>query len=355
MKLKPFILNILLLSLLYSQSPVITRENYFKIGDQCIKEWIIGESLNTLSVQDSGENLTWDYSKLYSLKDSEIIDTIVILDPTKTPFFNQECVDYNKSTLCYVVDFYQPRNDPDRDYHYYTVDNQKVDYLGYWSDSYVAEMNCNYYSDPLTELKFPLTFNTTYQDSYKSSWWDFILYDYVYRNGIYLLSANAYGTLILPDNKIYKNVLMFKTIKSIHEITSKGEREDTLVRYNWYSENHRGPLFVLERNYEGIILIAYLYKNYIYTGVESQNKNKNFDIQLYPNPASSEIHIRLSTESKKYSIKIYDILGKLIKCYDDFIGEEISIDKTLLPSGIYFLYLSDGMKITSIKKFIITK
>ncbi len=354
MKTKSFLLNLLLIGLLYSQSPVITRENYFKIGDQCIKDWIIGENLNTLSVPDSGENLTWDYSNLYSLKNSEIIDTIVIMDPAQTPFFNQKCVEYNKSTICYVVDFYQPRNDPDRDYHYYTVDDEKVEYLGYWGDSYVAEMNCNHYTDPLTELKFPLTFNTTYQDSYKSSWWDFVLYDYVYKNGIYLLSANAYGTLILPENKIYKNALMFKTIKTIHEITSKGEREDTLVRYNWYAENHRGPLFVLERNYEGIILIAYLYKNYIYTGVENQNRNKNFDIQLYPNPVFDISRIQFPNKNDEYSISVYNTVGELVKSEKVYSGNYV-INRNDLPSGVYFILVRNRNEFIGAQKFMIVK
>ncbi len=355
MKRVIFILNLILLSFLHSQSPVITRENYFKIGDQSTKNRLSGGNITFLTVQDSGESLTWDFSNLYSITENENIDTILILDPTKTPFFNQACVEYNKSTICYVVDFNQLHNLPDRDYHYYTVDDQKVEYLGYWSDSYVAEMDCNHYSDPLTELKFPLTYGSNYEDNYNNTWWDYILLEYINWIGVYKLSANAYGTLILPENNIYDKVLMLKTTKNFRKISSKGERSYSYVSYIWYSETHRGPLLVLSRNNAGELVEAYLYKNYIYTRVENQKGNGNFDIQLYPNPASSEIHIRLPTESKGYSLKIYDVLGRLIKCYDDFIGEEISLDKTLLPSGIYFLHLSDGIKINTIKKFIMTK
>ncbi len=353
MKTKSFLLNLLLISLLYSQSPVITRENYFKIGDQCIKEKLRGDNLQTLSVPDSGENLTWDYSNIYSLKKYEIIDTIVILDPTQTPFFNQECVEYNKSTICYVVDFDQSHNHPDRDYHYYTVDDQKIDYLGYWSDSYVAEMNCNNYSDPLMELKFALTFNTTYQDSYKSSWWDFVLYDYVYRDGNYKLSANAYGTLILPANT-YSDVLMFKTTKTIHETTKIGERTSTYVNYTWYSQYHRGPLFAINKNYEGIITQADLYKDYIYTGVENQNRNNNFDIQIYPNPVFDISRIEFPNKNDEYSISVYNTLGELVKNEKVYNGNYI-INRNDLPSGVYFMLVRNKNEFIGAQKFLIVK
>jgi len=353
MRLKYFILNLFLIGTAFSQAPVITRENYFKIGDQCIKEKLRGENLQTLSVPDSGENLIWDYSNLYSLKKYEIIDTIVILDPTQTPFFNQGCVEYNKSTICYVVDFDQSHNHPDRDYHYYTVDSQKVDYLGYWSDSYVAEMNCNDYSDPLMELKFPLTFNTTYQDSYKSSWWDFVLYDYVYRYGNYILSANAYGTLILPDNT-YSDVLMFKTTKTIHEKSNTVDRTLTYISYTWFSKNKRGPLLVINENYDGTIILVELYKDYIYTEVENQNRNKNFDTQLYPNPVYGISQIKLPYKNDEYSISIFNAIGELIESSRVNDGN-YSINRNNFPSGIYFMLIRNKNEIVGTQKFLIVK
>jgi hypothetical protein len=218
----------------------------------------------------------------------------------------------------------------------------------------VAEMDCNHYSDPLMELKFPLTFNTTYQDSYKSSWWDFILLEYVKWVGVYKSSANAYGTLILPDNSIYNNTLQLKTIKNFRKISSKGERSYSYVSYIWYSETHRGPLLVLSRNNAGELVEAYLYKNYLYTGVENQNRNNNFDIQLYPNPVFSTSRIEFPNKNDEYSISVYNTIGELVKNEKVYSGNYI-INRNDLPSGVYFLLIRNKNEFIGAQKFLIVK
>lgn len=70
-------------------------------------------------------------------------------------------------------------------------------------------------------------------------------------------------------------------------------------------------------------------------------------INIYPNPASNYIFINNLTN--KTSIKIYSILGKLVKQINTIENNKIKVDIGDLQTGIYFLKLLTGNKIKTIK------
>ena len=81
--------------------------------------------------------------------------------------------------------------------------------------------------------------------------------------------------------------------------------------------------------------------------------NSQFD--LFPNPTSGELTLKLENETGVIEIEIYDLLGK--KVYTESLkGLDIStkIDVSQLNNGIYFLQLKLPQKILS-SKFIISK
>jgi len=87
------------------------------------------------------------------------------------------------------------------------------------------------------------------------------------------------------------------------------------------------------------------------TCLTSTNENElaDFDIQsgLYPNPAKDFIVINnLENDS---SIKLFNLLGEMI--YDGIAGDEIKIDISNFPSGIYFAEWRTGDKVI-VKKFV---
>ena len=75
--------------------------------------------------------------------------------------------------------------------------------------------------------------------------------------------------------------------------------------------------------------------------------------ELVPNPSNSNVTINFSSESgEKYSLKIYDNLGRIIshQIYSS-LGKDIVIDVSQYDKGIYLINVSDG-KITQTKKLV---
>ncbi len=75
--------------------------------------------------------------------------------------------------------------------------------------------------------------------------------------------------------------------------------------------------------------------------------------ELVPNPSNSNVTINFSSESgEKYSLKIYDNLGRIIshQIYSS-LGKDIVIDVSQYDKGIYLINVSDG-KITHTKKLV---
>ena len=72
--------------------------------------------------------------------------------------------------------------------------------------------------------------------------------------------------------------------------------------------------------------------------------SENLDVIMYPNPTSDKIHIKGLND---YDLKVYNMLGQII----------LKANKTQyiyvksLPSGIYFVEVSDGVKSLT-KRFV---
>jgi photosystem II stability/assembly factor-like uncharacterized protein len=59
-------------------------------------------------------------------------------------------------------------------------------------------------------------------------------------------------------------------------------------------------------------------------------------INLYPNPATSEIHLQLPASAHGYTIEISDLLGRVVRRLSN-VHDRISITRESLSSGTYFI------------------
>lgn len=73
---------------------------------------------------------------------------------------------------------------------------------------------------------------------------------------------------------------------------------------------------------------------------------------IYPNPVKNELYLSAKNGNGKLDIKIFNIEGKLLKTENLNLEKPLSIDVSNLPSGIYFLNLSDENGNVELKKFI---
>jgi hypothetical protein len=74
-------------------------------------------------------------------------------------------------------------------------------------------------------------------------------------------------------------------------------------------------------------------------------------LELYPNPAGSELWVRYNNTSKNALIEIYDITGKLLLQVRDDSRKEVMLDVSDFNKGLYVLKVSDVNNV-KVKKFI---
>jgi hypothetical protein len=86
------------------------------------------------------------------------------------------------------------------------------------------------------------------------------------------------------------------------------------------------------------------------SGIKDEAVENN--INIYPNPFTSQTTISFSAEQKNTIIKITDLLGKEIKTIN-FIGRQLTLDKAEMKAGVYFVQITDEQKRICNKKIII--
>ncbi len=79
-------------------------------------------------------------------------------------------------------------------------------------------------------------------------------------------------------------------------------------------------------------------------------RSNDFDMSIYPNPASDMLNIRLSSSDKVVNIKIYTALGKVIDEFD-VSSMETQIDLSNYTNGMYYIGADNGTQNT-LKKFV---
>lgn len=83
---------------------------------------------------------------------------------------------------------------------------------------------------------------------------------------------------------------------------------------------------------------------------QEENKYSEEIFQIFPNPATNTLNIKLLKENTSAKVKIINALGKIVNVFD--MGQtNKSIDLTGFSNGVYFISVNNG-KNSSIKKFI---
>ena len=108
------------------------------------------------------------------------------------------------------------------------------------------------YSDPVMKMRYPFFYGDQFIDPFtgvaffsETSRIDF--------SGTNKVTADAYGTLIMPD-MVLRNVLRVKSEKKGLQISMCGSTEISIVKYSWYAPGFRYPvmnLSTVETRYRG--------------------------------------------------------------------------------------------------------
>jgi len=328
----------------FSQTTLTHEQNALKPGDN-----------NTFQAIDyvlpggSGSNQIWDFSKIQYTGESDqgsVYDTPV--KPLKG-----------------VLAFNLLVSEKEKEFYYRTTDNS-LEELGYISEDFEVV-----YSDPVLKVIYPFSFGDAFSDQWKGD----ALFKGVTNidlSGEHTVTADAFGTLILPD-RVLKNTLRVKSEKHGIEVNMCGSTEVWLTRYLWYAPGYRYPVM-----YTSV-------KEYIITGQEPvvtkvsgvnldqtvdilaevdngeqvTELNSDVSVIVYPNPFDERLTYNyFLRKDLSVSIDLYDISGRIDKSLLETQNQPeglytkalIATDHNLRP-GIYYLRFTFDNKVI-VKKIV---
>lgn len=181
-----------------------------------------------------------------------------------------------------------------------------------------------------------------------------------------ITAGSGTGTLVLPGNISYSNILQVKTTQTVYASGGSGMSAYTIAinstGYSYYHSSEKYPLWSVnyEKSTQTSILgptvtttVKIRQNNNITTGITETNFDSNYSI--YPNPANSNFSIDLLNANNENSqIEIYNSLGQIVKQQN--LGNDSSIKSSVslanIPSGIYVVKTIVGNKISNRKLII---
>ncbi|WP_412476214.1 T9SS type A sorting domain-containing protein [Flavobacterium sp. TBRC 19031] len=326
------IIALLFSTLSWSQS-IITRNNYFNIGDSVLIKHKFDIELVQFSNIPTGPNVIWDFSNMNFEHPSVIIDTISFKAPNGTPFFpNTPETDYSAANLCSLL-YTDPFSSSNHSYSYYNITEEKIELIGQWANNPASEIWNDRFTNTITELQFPFTYLDNFQDMFHRIFYDNSLGSNVEINGSITVSADSYGTLILPNNQTIYNALRIHRHEQGTRISVEGVAfNHEQHSYTWYAPNMRGYLLKLNMSLNDPEQIDTA--DFVPFSILNTPNNVQNNIEIFPNPTQSII--KVITDISIKSIAIYNLSSQKI-----LETNSIEIDLSILESGIYFLEVTD--------------
>lgn len=268
-----------------------------------------GDSFTFRAIQspdpgNAGSNQIWDFS-LIQYTDKDMVSTL-----QDAPIPKMTAVgDYNLSL-----------SENGYDYFINSSEN-KLEELGYMN----AEKKITLiYSDPVIKMKYPFSYGDQFTDHFIG----IANYNETYTIDFFgdcQVSADAFGTLILPD-KILDNTLRVKSVKKGLQINMCGTADVNIVRYSWYAKGYRYPVLSISTTENKFNTGATEIIKTAFTNTQQPNEkstvatsnipdklieNADVKVVLSPNPFSDKLIFNYILPTQlPVSIELYDMAGK---------------------------------------------
>lgn len=288
---------------------------------------IAGESFSyitqstSMNVSSSGANQTWDFSGITGSSTAmNAINPSAAQDPSTFPLAN-------------VVESYSGSE------LYMLSSATEYTQVG----NYIPGQLRMTYTDPRENLKFPLTYQTIYNETFQGNLVNLTANQTFARGGTVEILADGYGELILPYTTV-NNVLRLK-VTSIYEDEYLGTPIYSYIEvyYLWYNlTNHSYIAGYNELSANGSLVATnaiILDQTSYVTSINDIASNEQFKLSYYPNPAINSITLDNVQDIK--SISIVDLKGQSVKTITGIENNQI-VDLSDLNSGMYFInYISN--------------
>jgi hypothetical protein len=206
-------------------------------------------------------------------------------------------------------------------------------------------------TDPAEKLKFPFAFNDTFTDAYAGT--ATLAGNLIPRNGNVTVTAEGYGTLVLPSGTI-QNVLKMKT----EEVSNAGTMySENTITYDWFQPGVHFPLLRMTRR---VTLMGTMF-----TGVYLDVKKlctidylaSKMKLQLFHNPASGVANIQFELKKAAAAkLTVTNLLGQEIATFN-FAKTEAgmqtqAINVSEYAKGIYLVQLETEGQV-AVKRLVV--
>lgn len=286
---------------------------------------------------DSGSNIFWDFADLKALEE-----------------FTGKLNDVSDGDFTYVNTVLEEFGVK----FYFNVSEHGIEQHGYVSADGRTSIS---YSNPFEKVRFP--FN--YQDSYTSPFSGEYYTDNEITgqiDGSAFVTADSWGTLLLPGKTEFKNTIRLKSVKTYKLELESSENDVKMITYRWYNSTHRYPLLVLTEittSVNGKAMKTRTQAAYNSNAVKAEaldlKQTALSNIEVYPNPSQGDVFISLnSTIEATVDISITDMSGKeMFKEINNISSGDnvISLSGKLhhLDEGLYLITINVGNRVEVIE------
>lgn len=279
------------LQVAFSQPPTLTYETHALLPG-ANNPMTYCEYLNPGA---AGDNITWNFSELKEI--SPFVGSIKQnnLFKSGTTNANVELEEFGTTFL-------------------FSISKSNMKQVGYVSQDKRTKV---YYEPAFERMRFP--FN--YEDNYSTTFGGEYTFDdnkIGDISGNATIEADAWGTLILPNNKTYTQTIRIKTAKSYTTTyPNSASNKVEITTYRWYNQGHRYPLLVLTeyKTYSGENVStnyqAAYNSNVSLKSAEDKSFTLDENVSVFPNPTGRDLTVQLySPKDATAQIVIYDLTGK---------------------------------------------
>ena len=296
--------------------------------------------LTDINAGNGGANQIWDFSNAKAAGTSTI-------DYNANPMAKNvlgkafACLMDDNTTVLHSI------SDKAKLYYGLSTDNAKIEF-----------------EKPITELTFPFGYQSQVSGDMKGTYNDLMVGKKYTIDGLYSVTADGYGTLILPNGIVLSNVLRVIYVKDYTQDMGSALYQITVKHYLFYAAESRYPVLQIKDakiscdcGCNSNELTACYNPNVTATVVKNTPKLQTiteiapeFNYTIYPNPVETELRIDYDIlENAKIKISILDLSGKKVKTVANLKQELGAYSTTAnvetLTNGTYVLEMQVNDKV----------
>ncbi len=316
-----FIFFTSLSGLIQAQSPVLDSTVVITQGQQ-VQIQVINNAM-AISPGNAGPSQVYDYSTLPTFNSNY---TITGVDNSISPYVaSYPQANATVSWSSFGTPFY-----------HFILTGTSYTYLG--GGTSFGDFN---YTDAYDQLRFPFTYNDTYQDSFAA-----VSNTGSHRLGSVKVTADGYGTLMTPGNTIL-DVIRIKRESDYYDTINGNPRHSIETYYEYYKPGI--PHYLLLHGFYTITTGAstvngsqLFYNNSIVTGIVAKLQQPEISIIK----VAGESYIQLKNATFYSTIlSVYNTQGQLAATQNITINDSnnnILLDHFNLSNGIYIIQLQSA-------------